>query len=545
MAQLWKMIVCSTLAVPFLKFGLQGCYSNKKRGNMQVISKKLKKNNNSPRGVIPDTRKLFRNNSAWRIIISIVAFLTLSVNGFAFLSSKAFADAEVTFTVNVPDAALLEVELFNTDGTALGSTASIDVVPSLSSAGFNEKSMVVSVGTNNEWGYNLVMSVSNTALTSAESNTIANLVEDTTNHANGYTCTAETAGTCDFTLNSWGFRIDRATTLLSATNYIPVPSTLNLNKNATTTNGDPTYVSFGSRINASQAPGEYTTTITFAATANPDPTPTMQSITSSNVASYLPNVGDTITMKDSRDQKTYTVGKLADNKYWMLDNLALDLTDDDILNSLTASNTDIDTTNDPGALAALKGTTLGTTSDKYATAKVANWTTSYSYSAPLVNMDSEALVPQGDNDPLKAEALAGEWKVGGYYNYCAASAGSYCYGNGTSYGTSSGNATSSICPYGWHMPSSNTGGEYAALYSAYSSASPSQYTAFRTAFHLPLSGYYYDGSADYQGSRGRFWSVTRYSNNRMYFLYADTSDINPSYSLNRSNGYSVRCVLDS
>ena len=216
---------------------------------MQVISKKLKKNNNSPRGVIPDTRKLFRNNSAWRIIISIVAFLTLSVNGFAFLSSKAFADAEVQFTVVIPDAALLEVELFNTDGTALGSTASIDVVPSLSSAGFNEKSMVVSVGTNNEWGYNLVMSVSNTALTSAESNTIANLVEDTTNHANGYTCTAETAGTCDFTLNSWGFRIDRATTLLSATNYIPVPSTLNLNKNATTTNGDPTYVSFGSRIN--------------------------------------------------------------------------------------------------------------------------------------------------------------------------------------------------------------------------------------------------------------------------------------------------------
>ena len=544
MAQLWKMIVCSTLAVPFLKFGLQGCYSNKKRGNMQVISKKLKKNNNSPRGVIPDTRKLFRNNSAWRIIISIVAFLTLSVNGFAFLSSKAFADAEVQFTVVIPDAALLEVELFNTDGTALGSTASIDVVPSLSSAGFNEKSMVVSVGTNNEWGYNLVMSVSNTALTSAESNTIANLVEDTTNHANGYTCTAETAGTCDFTLNSWGFRIDRATTLLSATNYIPVPSTLNLNKNATTTNGDPTYVSFGSRINASQAPGEYTTTITFAATANPDPTPTMQSITSSNVASYLPNVGDTITMKDSRDQKTYTVGKLADNKYWMLDNLALDLTDDDVLNSLTASNTDIDETNDPGALAALKGTTLGTTSDKYATAKVANWTTSYSYSAPLVNMDSKALVPQGDNDPLKAEALAGEWKVGGYYNYCAASAGSYCYGNGTSAGTSSGNATSSICPYGWHMPSSN-GGEYNTLYSAYSNASPSQYTAFRTAFHLPLSGYYNNGSAIGQGSYGGFWSVTRSNNNGMYRLYANTSNIDPSFSNNRNLGVSVRCVLDS
>lgn len=507
---------------------------------MQVISKKLKQHNNSPRRVIPDTRKLFWNNSTWRIIISIIAFLAMSASDLFYLSGAVFADAEVQFTVVVPEGALLEVQLFEADGTAMGSTTSIDVVPSLFNAGFNEKEVVVSVGTNNEWGYNLVMNVSNTALTSAENNTIANLEEKT----GGYTCTPATAATCDFTVNSWGFKIKNATTTQAATNYIPVPSTLNLNKNSVATNGDATHVMFGSKINAAQEPGEYSTTITFVATANPDPTPMMQNMTSSNIAEYLPNVGDTIIMKDSRDKKTYTVGKLADEKYWMLDNLALDLTNDTILNALDETNTDIDTTNDPNALAALKGTTLGTTSDKYATAKVANWTTSYSYSAPLVNMDSKDLVPQGSNDPLKAEALAGSWKVGGYYNYCAASAGSYCYGDDTSAGTSSGDATSSICPKGWHMPSSN-GGEYDTLYSAYSNASPNQDTAFRTAFRLPLSGYYLSGSWHYQGKNGYFWSITRNDNSGMYDLRARTSEISPSYVTARDLGHSVRCVLDS
>ena len=629
----------------------------------------------------------------------------------------------------------------------MGDTVAMDVLPSLNSAGFSEKDVTVNVGTNNEWGYNLIMNVSDTALTSAENNTIANLAEK----SGGYTCTPETAATCDFTVNSWGFKIKNATATQAATNYIPVPTSLALNENAEATgdSGENTNIAFGSRVNVEQAPGTYSTTVVFIAVANPDtrpvmqetskadlaallpnagnvitmkdsrdnsgytvtnidgtywmtqnlrymptsgttlspsttnvasdktlttvgalvsgnsyieprvqyndnitygayynycaasagtvcndtaiqnaeadicpagwrlptraevgtinststinfdpvmagyyyggtlsntgsrnswwsataisalaqyhlnytgnwgisnyykdagfsvrcvkaddPLPQMQDATSSSLAALMPNIGDTATLQDSRDQKTYTVGKLADNKYWMLDNLALDLTDDDILNSLTASNTDIDTTNDPGALAALKGTTLGTTSDKYATAKVANWTSSYSYSAPLVNMDSQSQIP---SDSL---STAGEWKIGGYYNYCAASAGSYCYGNGTSAGTSSGNATSSICPYGWHMPSSN-GGEYNTLYSAYSSASPSQYTAFRTSLRLPLSGYYFDSSAYDQGSYGGFWSVTRYGNNYMFSSSADTSAFYPSDSGNRSTGLSVRCVLGS
>ena len=268
---------------------------------------------------------------------------------------------------------------------------------------------------------------------------------------------------------------------------------------------------------------------------------TMQGFSAADCSAM--STGSTITLTDSRDDQAYTVGKLADGKCWMLDNLALDLTNDTILNNLTADNTNIDTTNDPGALAALKGTTPGTTSDKYATAKVANWTSSYSFSAPLVNLTNKDVIPQGD-DPMASTVLAGGWKVGGYYNYCAASAGSYCYGDGTSSGTSSGNATSSICPKGWRMPTGNAG-ETTALYNAYSSGSPDQYTAFRTAFHLPLSGYIYNGSVSGQGLFGSWWSSRRSNNSRMYGLDVGTSSIYPAGSYSRDRGNSLRCILNS
>ena len=253
-------------------------------------------------------------------------------------------------------------------------------------------------------------------------------------------------------------------------------------------------------------------------------------------------------VKDSRDGTIYHIGKLKDGNCWLLDNLALDLTNDTILNSLSADNTNIDTTNDPGALEALKGTTLGTTSDKYATAKVANWTSGYSSSAPLVNLtNKDRTAPNGtSSDPMQSQATSGGWKYGGYYNYCAASAGSYCYGNGPS----SGNATSDICPKGWRMSTGNTSGEYSALANAIygstgSTSDSTAYANYRNALRLPLSGYFLNGSARDQGSYGGFWSSTRLDSNYMHILSLHTSLVNPANDSGRSSGRSVRCVLGS
>ncbi len=248
--------------------------------------------------------------------------------------------------------------------------------------------------------------------------------------------------------------------------------------------------------------------------------------------------GTVATLTDRRDGTTYHVGKLADGRVWMLDNLALDLT------TVSLSNLQGNTNASDTALNYLKNGG-GTTTDQYPTAGVGTFTSSNEYSVPRISLADKDVVPQG-SDPLASEALANNWKVGGYYNYCAASAGTYCWGNGTS---SAGSQTTDpnpgtlldvqedICPLGWRMPTSDSGGEYQTLDSAYSS----NYTDFRRALSTPLSGNYASGSARDQGTNGYFWSSTWYSTYDMRYLRMDTSGVWPSYGI-RSAGFSVRCI---
>lgn len=171
------------------------------------------------------------------------------LSGAVFLFSEVFADGSgYNVQLTVPNDPILEVKV-NTDGTGDTVKASLNVAPaSLSSAAFNEKNVTISVSTNNDFGYTLVMNVANRDLTSLENNTISNLASKT----GGYTCTPETADTCDFTVNSWGYKINSATRTRAATNYLPVPTSVTLNKWTGTdgSNGianDPTYLSFGSK----------------------------------------------------------------------------------------------------------------------------------------------------------------------------------------------------------------------------------------------------------------------------------------------------------
>ena len=242
---------------------------------------------------------------------------------------------------------------------------------------------------------------------------------------------------------------------------------------------------------------------------------------------------------DNRDNTAYHVQKLADGKCWMLDNLALDITNSTVKSKLSASNTNASAT----TLNYLKNGG-GTTSNKYAITGVANWTSDDNiYSVPLVNMASKNVVP--NNAPTNGK---GYNRVGGYYNYCAASAGSYCYGNGSNKGTSSGNATEDICPKNWRMPTSNTG-EYGALANAIygSTGNTSDATAianYRNALSLPLSGDFFDGSVHYLDDHGHFWSSVRYNDDYMWYLGVSTGSVTTSI-MSRQLGASVRCIASS
>ncbi len=251
--------------------------------------------------------------------------------------------------------------------------------------------------------------------------------------------------------------------------------------------------------------------------------------------------GETTTVVDTRDNQLYRVGKLADNRCWMLDNLALDLVNTDIANLKGKTNaSDI-------SLEYLKGTRTGTTTDQYPTAGVASWTSGTRFSIPLVNLVSKDTVPQGANDPLAAETLAGNWKVGGYYNYCAASAGTYCWGNGTNYTNSpttdpnSGttlDVTEDICPLGWRMPIGTTAGEYRLLFLAIAG----DRNDFRKALYMPLSGGFNGDGRHNLGVRGYYWSATWFDTNRMSYVYMVYDSLNTYDKSSRANGSSVRCI---
>ena len=387
----------------------------------------------------------------------------------------------------------------------------------------------VTVGTNNAYGYTLTATTGNASNPSRELRHSSYLSAGdpvfSSLPLNANLSKTEFLNNSDYN-DYWGYSTDgetynglplysdteNAVTLLSS-NYMP--------ENGTAT----TNFMLGAKASMDKEAGSYSNVINFVAVGAIDPTTFMQNWAGCKNL----KTGRTTTLVDSRDYKTYKVAKLADGKCWMLDNLALDLTNSSILNNLSSDNTNAST-----GLPYLKGTSTGTTSDQYATAAVSNWTSGYSYSAPLVNMTNKDVVP------TDATSQAGQYKVGGYYNYCAASAGSYCYGNGTSAGTSSGNATEDICPKGWRMPTGNSG-EYQTLYS---NTNYNTYDKYRKALRLPLSGYFYNGSAYAQGSGGDWWSSTRDYSNNMYFLYAYTSGIDPASVDDRGNGNSVRCVME-
>ena len=244
----------------------------------------------------------------------------------------------------------------------------------------------------------------------------------------------------------------------------------------------------------------------------------MQNMTSSDCTTTAK------TVYDKRDEEPYLVQKLADGKCWMLDSLRLDLTNSTILNGLTTSNTNVDS----ASLTSLKSGNRSAGA-QYASSGFANWNSS----SPS-NVYNQAKANADYKDTTTTSYGDGSGKIGVYYNYCAASAGSYCYDDGS--GT--GNASYDLCPAGWRMPTGGSSGEYQALYTTYSSDA----TSFRNALSTPLSGLFGNGSASSQGSYGYFWSST-YEEYGMYSLFVSSSFVIPAFSYGRNLGLSVRCII--
>lgn len=190
--------------------------------------------------------------------------------------------------------------------------------------------------------------------------------------------------------------------------------------------------------------------------------------------------GATATLRDRRDDNSYTIAKI-NGQCWMTQNLRLSGG-----RTLTSADSNV----------------------------VSSW------SFPSNSLTS------GDSYTEARSAISGNTSYGGYYNYCAASAGTVC-------GSSSAqDATYDICPRGWRLP---THSEQSGI------------TGYVSAFSPVLSGFYRTGTLSATGSYGYWWSATasnsgnqcsmNYSGSGLY-LYAGGSN-------DGGYGFSVRCIRSS
>ena len=183
-----------------------------------------------------------------------------------------------------------------------------------------------------------------------------------------------------------------------------------------------------------------------------------------------------VTVVDSRDNSSYTV-RYINGACWMTQNLRLS-----------------------------SGRTL-TSADSNVTR---NW------SFPTGSLTS------GNSYTEARSIVSSNTSYGGYYNYCAASAGTVC-------SQTQANASQDICPKGWRLPTLN---EMSGI------------TGYASAFSPVLSGYYFNGTLRNTGSDGYWWSATAYDSFYQYYLRYDGSSLNTNYSF-KYLGFSVRCIRAS
>ena len=226
-------------------------------------------------------------------------------------------------------------------------------------------------------------------------------------------------------------------------------------------------------------------------------------------------------VKDARDNHSYWIQKLADNKCWMLTNLAY-------AGGGTNTYSDVMPTGDGtgGTLSNGTSDTAATfTSAKYYIPAGANPTTAPTQ--PSTSTDGGATNPQ----------------YGYLYNWCAANKGQSGNGACSNLTSATVDTTKSICPAGWRLPTGDIDGELQALATAIGATNDAAGAMnLRTTWLAQYGGYWYGGSYN-QGSESYYWPSTQDGIDGAYYLFSNSSGVSPSsFGSSRRVGQSVRCL---
>lgn len=371
-------------------------------------------------------------------------------------------------------------------------TAEIDVLVNPASRPFDSKNFSVTVATNNLTGYQMMMNSDSTDLLNIDDAT--QTIPTLSALDGGYTYDT-------FETNRWGYKKGNG-------NYMPFVSGTQLLKNDTTTNGDTANLTFATKVDFMQASGIYETELNFVAVANPLPV-------------YIQNLDNDLCTEqpllvvDARDNQEYTVKRLADGSCWMTENLRLGA--EDLILPLTSKNTNTKSNVDIATFNSWKDATG--------------------------NYNAASFTVEEGTDSVNGT------KYGVLYDYCAVTAGTYCY---PSDGQDHGKATSDICPAGWRLPiggeNTDTKNEFKKLRDLYEGSDYEVAEKMRAPISEGGASFALAGtkapsdSITRSGTNGYFWSsIVVTSRARILQLY--TASIDTADFTERAYSSSVRCVL--
>ena len=275
-------------------------------------------------------------------------------------------------------------------------------------------------------------------------------------------------------------------------------------------------------------------------------------------------------LTDQRDNQTYAIARLADNKCWMIENLRLEAEntrtpEDQALaqgygTSTTYGNfgglADAESSNFTNSTTAnslyYSGTQSGTASIDIGTSNDPG------YRMPRynnLNTSTRASSPTSNSGNM--------YSYGNYYTWHAAIA-DLTY-NGTNNQSTTG---TSLCPAGWHLPKGGSSAnasnsefwQYGLAIMGNAPSNNSYYqssetnangdTATKALRKYPnnflYSSCFDTSSANYRGSNGGYWSSTAYGDNLSYYLNLNSSNVGPgTFSNNKFYGRSIRCTVGS
>ena len=349
------------------------------------------------------------------------------------------------------------------------------------------------------------------------------------------------------TNNTWGY-----TTEEESKDYLPIPLATDpttIVKGYDNIDDEPVDIYYTIQVDKDLPAGTYTGTLEYILADNnfPSTLTTMQGMTTEICEdTFTPDafkadsvtiedIVPTATLIDIRDNKTYTVAKLADGNCWMAQNLDLQK-EDLVVASLDSANTD-----NPAEGFELPDSQTSGDED---------W---MDWGHPEEAINTAHVYDLG-NSNVEYE------RYGNYYNWYTATAGTGTYNIGDSDGTY--RAVGSICPTGWRLPNnsneqegdnygvtdySNLLYQYGILKSATSKGANTDKISnmYIAPLLLVRAGKYDNGTKDI-GYDVYIWSSLASNEDTIDardFEYSIGS-IKPWAIQHKYGGYSVRCVAE-